>query len=225
MIERLLLLCAKYPLDFIAYLSSSLPLIFGVVRYKYLVLSSRLIVLFFLFIFLTETYATWLSVLRINNLYLQNIETIVETGILLAVAASCLQSRNWQKVTVILALICLVVNFITYQNNTVSAVGLSVFRIYAMILSLGYYNKILTDVRVKNILFHTMFWFCTGLLLYASGTFFIMLLSQYWYKDSTQVSAEIFDRYWNVSQVLFIIFSCISAYSIWLSKYDKENII
>ena len=225
MLERLLLLCMKYPLDFVAYLSSSLPLFLGILRYKYLLLSSKLIILYFLLYFLIETYAIWLSILRINNLYLQNIETMVGTGVVLAISVSCLPSRAWKQSAIILAILCLIVNFLTYQSSTVSSVGLSTFRLYAMIFSLGYYNKILTDVSVKNILVHTMFWFATGLLLYASGTFFIMLLSQYWYKDSSQVSTEIFDKYWNVSQVLFIIFSCLSAYGIWLSKYDKENII
>ncbi len=80
-------------------------------------------------------------------------------------------------------------------------------------------------MRVKNITKHSMFWFTSGLLIYSTGTFFIMLFSEYWYKDINKVSAEVFDKYWNASQVLFIIFCFFSAHGLWLSKYEQENLI
>jgi hypothetical protein len=80
-------------------------------------------------------------------------------------------------------------------------------------------------MRIKNILLHTMFWFGAGLLVYASGTFFSMLFSEYWYGDITQVPAEIFDRYWNICQILFIIFCCITSVGLWVSKRDRENFV
>ncbi|QDK77457.1 hypothetical protein EXU85_02135 [Spirosoma sp. KCTC 42546] len=225
MFERLLLLCEKYPLDFIAYLSSGLPIIFGLFRYKYLSLTSKLIIIFFLCYFTIEAFGTWLSILKKNNLYLQNIEIAVNIVILLAFGLSCFQSIRWKQISSILAVFCLLISLVTYQSNAVSSVSLSIFRLYALFFCLSYFNKILTDVRVKNILLHTLFWFTTGLLIYSAGTFFIMLFSEYWYKDENKVSAEVFDRYWNANQLLFIFFSVLSAYGLWVSKYDQENLI
>lgn len=225
MLERLLLLCEKYPLDFITHLGSSLPIIFGLIRYKYLSLSSKLIIIFFLFYFTKETFALWLSILRENNLYLQNIETIIETWLLLWIGFSCFKSPKWRWLGLGLAISSSVASFLTYHSDGVSSVSLSSFRLFAIFFCLSYFNKILTDIRVKNILLHTLFWFSAGLLVYAAGTFFIVLFSEYWYKDINKVPAEVFDKYWNASQLLFIVFCLFSAYGLWISKYDQENLI
>ncbi|UFH55683.1 hypothetical protein [Spirosoma sp. KNUC1025] len=225
MLDRLLLLYEKYPLDFITHLSSSLPILFGIVRYKYLNTASKLIVSFFLFFFIKETYGTWLAVLKVNNYFLQNLETIAQTWIVLAIALLCFRTSGLKRLSVILGIICSIACIITYQSDAISSVSLSSFRLFAIFFCLAYFNKILIDIQVKNILLHTLFWFSTGLLIYSTGTFFIVLFSEYWYKDINKVPAEVFDKYWNVGQVLFIIFALLSALGLWTSKYDRENLL
>lgn len=225
MLERLLQLCEKYPLDFVTYFSSSLPIIIALFRYKYLSLSAKLIVVYFIFFFVRESFSIYQSALKQNNLYLQNIEVIINTSILLAIAFSCIKSIYWKRFASILVVFISFVSIITYKVDEVSSTSLSLFRLFAIFFSLSYFNKILVDVRVKNILLHTLFWFITGLFIYATGTFFIMLFSEYWYKDINKVSAEIFDKYWNINQILFIFFSLLSSYGLWVSKYDRENFI
>lgn len=212
-------------MDFITHLGSSLPVIFGLIRYKYLLLSSKLIILFFLFYFTKETFALWLSILKENNLYLQNIETIIETWLLLWIGFSCFKSPKWRWLALGLAISSSIASFLTYHSDGVSSISLSAFRLFAIFFCLSYFNKILTDIRVKNILLHMLFWFSAGLLVYAAGTFFIVLFSEYWYKDINKVPAEVFDKYWNASQILFIMFCLFSAYGLWTSRYDEENLI
>lgn len=212
-------------MDFIAHLGSSLPIISGLIRHKYLSLSSKLIIVFFLFYFTKETFVLWLSILKENNLYLQNIETIIETWLLLWIGFSCFKSHKWRWVALGLAISSSLASFLTYQSDGVSSVSLSSFRLFAIFFCLSYFNKILTDTRVKNILLHTLFWFSAGLLVYVAGTFFIVLFSEYWYKDINKVPAEVFDKYWNASQILFIIFCLFSAYGLWTSKYDQKNLL
>ncbi len=223
MLERLLLLCEKYPLDFISHLSSSFPVILGLIRYKYLSVTTKYIIVFFLFCFAKESTALWLSLLKQNNLFLQNIESIVEISILFIISLYCFQSIKWKRVWLILSTICISISVLSYQSNQISSLSLSTFRIFSIFFCLSYFSKILIDVSVKDILLHTMFWFASGLLIYATGTFFIVLFSEYWYKDINKVPSEVFDKYWNASQVLFIIFCLLSALGIWISKYDKEN--
>lgn len=225
MLERLLLLCEKYPLDFVAHISSSLPVLVGLLRYKYINTSSKYIVLFFLFAFLKESIALWLSILRSNNLFLQNIESIAEIGILLLIALACFKNAKWRRIWILMAFICLAISIFNYSSNQISSASLSVFRLFSIFLCLSYFSKILIDVSVKNILYHSMFWFCAGLLIYSTGTFFIVLFSEYWYKDINKVPAEVFDKYWNASQILFVIFCCLSAYGLWTSKFDKDNLL
>lgn len=225
MLERLLLLCEKYPLDFVSHLSSSLPVILGLIRYKYLSTVTKYVIIFFLFCFLKESTALWLSLLKQNNLYLQNIESIVEIIIILIISLYCFQSPKWKRVWVSLSITCIMISLLNYKSDQISALALSTFRLFSIFFCLSYFSKILIDVRVKNILLHTMFWFASGLLVYSTGTFFIVLFSEYWYKDINKVPPEVFDKYWNASQILFVIFSLLSALGIWLSRYDKENLL
>lgn len=223
MLERLLLQCEKYPLDFVSHLSSSLPLLIGVIRYKYLQATSKIIAFFFLFYFLKETVALWLSLHVQNNLYIQNIESVVEIWILLAAYLYCFASDDWRRIGVIAAIACSAVAIYTYEFQAISIVSLSSFRLFAIFFCLSYFTKILAEVRVKNVLLHTMFWFVSGLLVYATGTFFIVLFSKYWYDDISKVPAEVFDKYWNVIQILFTVFALLSAIGLWFTKRDREN--
>jgi hypothetical protein len=159
-----------------------------------------------------------------NNLFLQNIEPIIESILLGFIFVSCYENPAHKRLITSFTLICTLVTLAAYKSEEVSSISLSAFRLLAIALSLSYFNKILTDMRVKRITKHTMFWFVAGLLIYSSGTFFIVLFSEYWYKDINKVPAEIFDKYWNASQILYILFCFISALGLWVSKYDQENL-
>ncbi|CAN5340370.1 hypothetical protein BH09BAC4_BH09BAC4_25750 [soil metagenome] len=223
--ERLLHFIERYPLDFISYLSSSLPIIIGYFRLSSLKGNLRIIWYLFIFFFLKDTYALVHMFLIPDILYVQNLEAIIETIIVGFIFLYSFDNSLYKKLLIVLTIICAAITIIFYKSTDVSSISLSAFRLFSIILSLSYFNKVLTDMRVKSITRHSMFWFTAGLLIYAAGTFFIVLFSEYWYKDINKVPAEVFDKYWNASQILFIIFGLFSAYGLWTSKYDQENLI
>ena len=225
MFERLLFLCEKYPIDFISHLSSSLPIFTGILRFKYLSLTSKFILSLFTFFFVKDTIALWLSLKSLNNLYIQNIEVCVEIILTGLIFLYSFKKKNYTKVTVILTLICFVVVVIFYKGDSVSSVSLAVFRAFSIALSMLYFHRLLVDMQVRSITKHSMFWFTSGLLVYATGTFFSSLFIGYWYQSVDKVSAEVFDKYWNTGQILFVIFCLFSAYGLWVSKCDQENSI
>ena len=224
MIERLLFLCEKYPLDFISHLGSSLPVIAGLLRFKYLSSSLIGVVFLFLFYFVKETVSLWLSVLVKNNLYIQNIDAFFSILLIGCIYYFAFADFSYRKIIITFTSICLIVSIIFYKNFYVSSISLSVFRLFSIIISLAYFNKILSDMRVRSIAKHSMFWFSSGLLIYSTGTFFIFLFANYIY-DINSTSDSTFDFYWNVSQVVFIVFILLSAYGLWVSKHDRENLI
>lgn len=224
MIERLLSFIERYPLDFTAHLSSSLPIIIGFTRFSFLNKSLKIVWYLFIFFFLKDTYALIHMFLSPNILYIQNLEAIINVllvGILFYYSVS---NPVQKKIIVVLTLGCTAVTILFYSNNDVSSVSLAVFRAFSIILSMLYFNRLLVEMNVKSITKHSMFWFTSGLLIYATGTFFSMLFSEYWYQSSNKVPAHLFDKYWNRGQLLFIVFSLFSAYGLWVSKYDQENI-
>ncbi|MVM29346.1 hypothetical protein GO755_04820 [Spirosoma sp. HMF4905] len=223
--DRLLELWVKYPIDLFSHLSSGLPIIIGVIIWKSLDKSALCIWLFFVFCFIKDTYALWHALYALNTFYIQNLETVFQTVLIGLVYYYCFDKPLSKQITIGLIIVCLGIIFYSYDATRVSTRALSTFRLLSIGLSLAYFNKILVDMRVNNVLLHTMFWFSAGLLLYASGTFFIMLFSEYWYKDINKVPAEVFDKYWNATQILFILFCLFSAYGLWVSKYDQESLI
>lgn len=222
--ERLLIFFAKYPLDFIAHLSSSLPIITGLFRYKYLTNASRLIVVFFTLFFFKETYSLVLALAKTNNLFLQNLDSIFETVFCGLIFYYAINKPLERKIIGILGLLFTLLLIYFYKSDAVSDIDLSIFRIYAIILTLLYFNRLLIDMHAVSIMHHTLFWFSSSLLLYSAGTFFIVLFSEYWYQGMDKVPADVFDQYWNASQILFILFALLSAVGLWMSKYDRSTI-
>ncbi|WP_148562509.1 hypothetical protein [Spirosoma radiotolerans] len=160
-----------------------------------------------------------------NTLYIQNLEVIAEAVIVGVIYFYEFEKPIQKRIILLLTVIVTFVSIYSYSSTDVSSVSLSVFRFFLIILSLSYFNNVLSDMRVSKITKHSLFWFSSGLLIYSTGTFFIMLFSEYWYRGVDKVSAEVFDKYWNASQLLFVIFCLFSSVGLWFSKYDKENFI
>lgn len=225
MIEKLLLQIDKYPLDFITQLSGSFPILIGLQYYKRLPATSKFIIAFFAVYFIQDSIALYLSLLKQNNLFIQNLESISQLLIVGLIYYYSFDKPSARKLLLTYALVCLLIEFIYYKSYEVSSIDLIVVRIFSITLVFAYFNKIVLDLRIKNVVYHTLFWFSAGLLMYSAGTFFIVLFSQYWYQDINKVPAEVFDKYWNASQVLFILFSLLSSVGLWFSKYDSQNTV
>lgn len=223
--ERILPFFAKYPIDFIAYSSSILPIIVGIPRYKYLTSNLKVVCLFFIISFVRDTYSLILIFTVRNNIYIQNVEPIVQTVLIGTVFYCSFESPFNRRLIAVSTVVCALISAFYYEDNEVSSVSLSAFRLFAIILSLAYFSKVVMDMRIKNMLRHSMFWFTSGLLIYAAGTFFVMLFSEYWYHDINKVSTEVFDKYWNPSQLLLVLFTFLSTVGIWFGKCDSENLI
>jgi ABC-type dipeptide/oligopeptide/nickel transport system permease component len=69
-----------------------------------------------------------------------------------------------------------------------------------------------------------MFWITSGLLIYTAGTFFIFLFGEYIYNPK-EVSDDVFDFFWNTSQLLFMIFCLFFSVGLWFGRYDHENVV
>ncbi len=223
--ERILHFFVQYPIDFIAHISSVLPIVIGISRYRYLNNSLKIILFFFIISFIKDTYSLALIFSIPNNLYVQNIESVYQTALIGAVFYFSFEENFSRRIIALSTILCTAFTLFYYKNNEVSSISLSTVRLLAIALALAYFSKIMVDMRVKNIMKHSMFWFSAGLLIYAAGTFFAMSLSEYWYKDINKVPVEIFDKYWNSSQILLIIFAMLSTVGLWFAKCDNDNFV
>ncbi len=224
MIERLLLLFDKYPLDFISGFGGSLSILVGLIRYKYLTRSLKIILLFFLMYLIGDIYTIWLGLIKSNNLFILNLYPILGMLLLSASYFHIITSVPLKKFILTLAGLLSLICLIFFEYDSVSTIEFFVYKIYIMIVVLIHFNDVLSNLRVKNILLYSMFWISAALIIYAMGTFFTSLFSEVIF-DATVVNDATFDRYWNLNNILFIIMVLLSSIGLWVSKCDRENLI
>ncbi len=221
MLERFSSLATKYPLDVITYFFIVLPILIGLIRFRYLKREMNWVLVFFLADFGSETVSLFLMLTGHTTLYVQDIRSCLNSAMLIGVYQAALIRPGQKKAAVGVGILVLVFSVCFYSGDNVSPWAQTAFRIYAIGAALAYYNAILSDLNLKKLQHHSMFWFSAGLLFYAGGTLFIMLFNEYLYDTTT--SAAIFDRYWNLMQVLYIVFCIGTAVGLWVSKEDQTN--
>jgi len=222
--ERLLHLFELYPLDFVSYTSSLIPIVVGVVMFGAHTRNHRYIWLLFVFFFTKETYSIWYAYWKLNNLFIQNLETVFETAFVGLIYYSCFSNTVSKRIILGASILTIIIILLTYTPDQLSLPSPLLFRVYCTIASLAYFNKVLADLRIRNILKHPLFWFTSGLLIYVLGTFFTSLFSEFIFDPKT-VPDETFDFYWNINNVLFVVFSLLSAIGLWCVRYDQDNVL
>ncbi|WP_155296221.1 hypothetical protein [Spirosoma rigui] len=180
--------------------------------------------LLFLLYFVGETYSIWLALLRQNNLFVLNFYPIGGIALIGYMYALNFDSRALKRLLLYSAGLFSCLCIALFEWNSVSSPALFVYKTYIIFVVLLHFNKIISDLRVRNILVHTLFWVNAGLIMYASGTMFISLFSDTIFNPAI-VDDDTFDKYWNINNILFIILTILTSIGIWFSKYDRENLL
>lgn len=222
--EPLLKYIERYPLDFVSSISSLLPVIVGIITLSSHRPAHRYVWLLFVFSFIKDSFSIWHIHQEPNNLFILNLETVFETALVGLIYYSCFSNAVSRRMIVGGGVLTIGVILLTYTPDKLSLPSLLLFRVYCTIASLAYFNKILTDLRIRNILKHPLFWFSSGLLIYVLGTFFTSLFSEFIFDPKT-VPDETFDFYWNINNVLFVVFAVLSAVGLWCARYDQDNVL
>ncbi|CCH51390.1 hypothetical protein BN8_00310 [Fibrisoma limi BUZ 3] len=216
--EKFIELSSKYPLDTLSHAASLLPVLIGLTFLNQLRPAARLMVLLVGLFFLKDSVALYHSLRSESNLYLYNLQSFVEIGVVGA-AYAVVSPVSIKKVIISSAIACLVVNVIFYSSLELSPGNLTVARLFMLAVVLMYLTRITNQVIVRNIMTHDLFWFSAGLLVYIAGTFFIFLFGHYLFEETT--SLDTFNLYWNIQQVIYIIFCVISAVGLWMSRFER----
>ncbi|GAB2573594.1 hypothetical protein [Spirosoma areae] len=213
-----------FPIDFISHIGSLIPLLVGLSVYRYVKLELKIGIVLFALYFIKDTYALWLSLQSFNNLFTQNIQASFEVLLIGAIYRLSFQTNFLRSALLALTILSFLATLLFYQSNATSAQSQSVVKLFSILICLVYFNNLLAKLRVKNILLFSMFWVNAGLLIYSAGTFFIFLSAAYIY-DMNSTSEDTFDLYWNISQILFLVFCLFFTVGLWVSKYDRENLL
>lgn len=223
MTERLISLFIKYPLDYISHIFLLLPVIIGFYRQKYLSNVLKGFVLFFIVRFSEENVLLYYSLNRMNSMGLQKVFMVVDVFLLIFFYYLLFKHRSGSlKVLFLLGGLiesALLIHLLLYSKTGVSG---SIGRFFMITIALLYYNVILQENKIRNILYHSMFWINAGFLVYAMGTFMTSLFIDYLI-DSTKISNNMFDLFWNMSQIIICIQCILTAIGMYFAKEERTN--
>lgn len=209
----------RYPLNAVSHLCSVLPVLIGALNYKYLGKGLRLVLILFGVYFVNDSYSLWLSIYRESTFAVQNIQPLWEVLLIAFLYLNYFQSPLLRKVVVCSTAVSVGVIILTFRTEGISSVSSTVQKLFVTALALMYLNEIVDEIRIKNILVHSMFWISAGVLIYSAGTFFFSLFSAYLYADVT--SDDVFDAFWNLSQVLYILFVLMATVGLYFAKCES----
>jgi hypothetical protein len=221
MLERFFNLYLEHPLELIHDLATVLPIILGLFYANSKKKEIRFLIVYFGVLFFRNLISNIYATYRLNNIFLYNFFSFIEVIILGSIYYYSIDRKTFKSYILVGGIIVLLTNIFFWEYNEFSAGIFTVTRIYDLFIALLYFIELLAQMKVKNILKHSLFWVSSGIIIQSTGTILIFLFSKIIL--STQAAPDIFFRYWNFILVMYIIFCLLVSIGLWVSKYDTEN--
>lgn len=218
--EKLIDAIAKYPISFVSDIIALIPIIAGIIYYKYLLKESRLLLYFTIIYFLIAIYSIWTSLLLENNLALFNLSDLLEI-IFISIIFYQLNHQKTKRILILaLFLISVGIGIYKFDFKDFAYFPYVINRIFYLIFVFIYFHTLLSETVVKNILIHPPFWLCAGLIVYSTGSLLIFLFGKHLL--SINAPDELFGPFYDIVCITNIIFRILIAGSFVVSKFDKQ---
>ncbi len=168
-------LILKYPDSFLPDLFILLAIGTGLVNYFFLDKPNRWLLRMLIFSFVISLIQIHDAAFRQNNLYLYNLNSLVEmSGFAVAYWIELKSRRN--RTLILSGFVIYVLVFLyDFSWTNIAGVALGVQRIIMILYALLYFHYILTKMQIQNLLIHSMFWVSAGAIVHAAGTLFVFL--------------------------------------------------
>ena len=202
-----------------------LPVAVSIYRRAYLTPVLLVATLYFMVQFLKESILLYYTLKAISTNNLSKIYLIINT--LLIGWFYWMSFRNNQRtniITIVLTALTFGVTGINYALGGDMSISEVAMKSIIIIFSLMYFNKILSENRIKSIVSHALFWINAGFLFYGTGTFMISLFKGYLLDDKITPQAT-YNLFLDMESLLSILFSVLVAIGIWKAKCDRTNYI
>lgn len=214
---------AKYPLDAISHLFILLPIVIGIICYPSLQKESKLFWFYFLSVFVKESIGLYTALHRTPNLYLQNIQSILDITFLGLAFYYALSDEKLRKTLLFVLTVCLLVSLIFFKVDAISPINQTAGKLFCICAVLLFFNDILKGLRIVSLTHYPMFWLSSGLLVYGAGTFLIALFGQLLASNAT--SEDTFEFFWNTQQIIYSIFCVFGAIGFGMSRVQRKQTV
>lgn len=214
-----------YPLDFYSYFFMLLPVAVASYRREFLTPVLSIVTAYFLVRFLEECVFLYYVLIPKSTHSINNFSLILDSLLIgWFYWSSFTRNSIARKIAIAVTASIFVIATSNYLVEGLGSVSHSCMRLMMIILSLVYFNKILSENRVRKIVAHSLFWVNAGFLFYGMGTFMTSLFKDY-LLDPMLTTKETYNLFSDMNQMLSIILSVLVAIGIWVSKNDRDNYI
>lgn len=218
--ERLIQLFSQYPLITFSSVSVFIPIFLGIYKRAYQSLKLKLLLLY-LISYCIFDLSEWVTVLigTKNNMYLHNIGELISTLIIGLIYFKIFTTTSKKITVIILISIVIIQNILQFNWGELAGYSFTLNKIVLIIFVFLHFHSIISEMNVKNILQHSLFWMSAAILIFSCGTLFIYLFWQYTLANELQ--REVFHMYSNIEQVFRILFMFMLGISFWVSNPDE----
>lgn len=207
-------------LDYFSSASVLLPLIISIIYYKRLNKELKVLSVFFFFVAVVEIITTVMSVCRINNLWVMNIFTLIEGGVLILLIGKWYESKKMFLVAV--TYLSIYVAYWCYTTFLIDGIfvfntkEMSIKAIILIFLS-GYLLIKISMADEIQLLSNYLFWICSGILIYFLVSLVVFSSADFILDDKYRAM-----RYtWTIHSIINIIANLLYFYA--FICYRKTN--
>ncbi|GEM_PF-1524970 len=209
---------------FISSLSIIIPLIVGLVRFRKLSPTQKLLSYLVIASALTEIIANILWYQQLRNLEVYNVYALINFN-LLAIILSRHLYLTWRK-PLKLFLICFNGYFIIdalffkdlkhweYNFNSNLTTSASIILI---VLALSYFHKLLKEVRYQKLERNSQFWISSGIVMYYSGTLILFLLGNQVNDPEYSYYYELHFAAWGLNSFFNLVLNTTYTIALWVN--------
>ncbi|GAB3908496.1 hypothetical protein GCM10028803_44230 [Larkinella knui] len=155
---------------------------------------------------------------RQNNLYLYNLNSLVEMSCIAVAYRIELKSSRNKAVIVAGYILYLLVFIYDFSWTHIAGIALGVQRIVMIVYALLYFHYILTNMQVQHLLIHAMFWVSAGAIVHAAGTLFVFLFVKVTLGDLSSNGS--YSLYITIVTTFSAFFYIVLLVSFWLRRRE-----
>lgn len=197
-----------------------IPFATGIIRYRRLNGTLKILAWFIFIAVLFEVLLTYIGAKGINNLAIMNVFVIIQYLFFSWVFYRAFNSYIIRK-GIVAALICFtafaLLNLFLLQGvKQFNSWSLGLMCLLLMCTALLFFYEVFKEGKVQRLERYPMFWVASAALLYFAGCFFLFIFSNYALAESN----ELLYAEWSIHSVINIVANLCYAIGLWLSQVN-----
>ncbi|MCH8904562.1 MAG: hypothetical protein IIA45_11685 [Bacteroidetes bacterium] len=203
-------------IHYIAAGSILVPITLSLVKFGKLTFPLKLLSTYLFLTMVLDIIVIFLARQGINNLFLFHLHTVLEVTAISLIYLQWFSNRRLWKIIigtfVLLFSVFAVIDVVFIEGvHTFNSYPRGIAAVYFLSLCVALFLQMLSTLNVRQLERSSLFWINTGILIYAPGTLFLFIVSNYTLGNTD-------DQYWIIHSILNLLLNLSFATAIWINS-------